>query len=212
VRLFAAVLPSPDAVGELDRVVASLRGLPGAEALRWTGRDGWHLTLAFMGEVEERLVPELTERLTRGARRSEPFALRLRGGGHFGRRALWAGVAAGAAATGDTEAGRGKALGELRRLAERAEAAGRRAGVNMDERPAYRPHLTLARSRAEGTDLRPHVEALDGFEGTSWQVTEVVLVHSTLPDGRTPGAGPRYATLARCPLGRGGGGPRGRGR
>ncbi|MFD6328181.1 RNA 2',3'-cyclic phosphodiesterase [Streptomyces niveus] len=187
-RLFAAVLPSDRAADELAVAVEQrLRGLPGAEELRWTGREGWHFTLAFMGEVDEELVPELTERLERAAHRTEAFPLRLRGGGHFGGRALWAGAAGG--------------IAELRRLAERADAAARRTGVPMEEHRAYRPHLTLARTKTD-TDLTPYVAALDGFEGSPWEVGELALVRSRLPVSGVPGEQPRYETVLRCPTAR----------
>lgn len=90
-RLFAAVLPPAQAADELASVLdRRVRGLPGADGLRWTGREGWHFTLAFMGEVDDRLLPELTERLGRAAHRTDAFSLRLHGGGRFGGRALWA--------------------------------------------------------------------------------------------------------------------------
>ncbi|WP_329457271.1 RNA 2',3'-cyclic phosphodiesterase [Streptomyces sp. NBC_01497] len=193
-RLFAAVLPPDDVRAALEAAVAPLRDLPGAGRLRWTGREAWHFTLVFLGEVDEDLLPGLGERLARAARRCEPFPLRVTGGGHFGGRALWAG------ADGDIPA--------LRRLAERARAASRRAGIGTDEHRAYRPHLTLARASAPAAgespvDLRPHVERLAAVEGEVWQVDGLCLVRSRLPDGRTPGARPRYETLARWPLGRG---------
>ena len=43
----------------------ALQRMPGADALRWTGRPGWHFTLAFYGEVADDVVPDLTERLLR---------------------------------------------------------------------------------------------------------------------------------------------------
>ncbi|WP_206189785.1 2'-5' RNA ligase family protein, partial [Streptomyces griseoruber] len=83
-RLFAAVLPPEDVAEELATEVAELRGLPGAEGLRWTGRPGWHFTLAFYGEVDDDVVPQLSARLERAAHRSAPFELSVRGGGQFG--------------------------------------------------------------------------------------------------------------------------------
>ncbi|MYS48899.1 RNA 2',3'-cyclic phosphodiesterase, partial [Streptomyces sp. SID6013] len=74
-RLFAAVLPPEDVTASLAAEVAVLRGLPGADGLRWTGRPGWHLTLAFYGEVGDDAVPDLSARLERAARRTEPFEL-----------------------------------------------------------------------------------------------------------------------------------------
>ncbi|MFD7060629.1 RNA 2',3'-cyclic phosphodiesterase [Streptomyces sp. NPDC059906] len=186
-RLFAAVLPPEGVTAALGAEVAALRRLPGADGLRWTGRDGWHLTVAFYGEVDDGLVSELSARLDRAARRTEPFELALRGGGHFGHgRALWAGV------EGD--------LATLRLLADRAESAGRKAGVEMGEHRRYKPHLTVARSR-DAFDVRPYVETLGGFSSRTWTVTDLALVRSHLPESGVPGEQPRYEVVARSPLG-----------
>lgn len=71
-----------------------LRSLPGADTLRWTGTPGWHYTLAFLGEVDEDLLPDLYGRLERAAHRTEAFGMRVHGGGRFDGRALWAGARA----------------------------------------------------------------------------------------------------------------------
>ncbi|WP_055490479.1 RNA 2',3'-cyclic phosphodiesterase [Streptomyces sp. TP-A0356] len=186
-RLFAAVLPPPDAIRELASVVHELEGMPGARGLRWTERPAWHFTLAFYGEVAEDVVPDLSERLSRAARRTEPFPLSLCRGGHFGGRALWVG------ASGDVAA--------MRLLADRAESAGRKAGVETGEHRRYRPHLTLARSNRGSADFRPYVTALDAFVGQEWTVDELCLVRSRLPRSGVAGEQPRHETVERWGLG-----------
>ncbi|MGW6058365.1 RNA 2',3'-cyclic phosphodiesterase [Streptomyces sp. NPDC055189] len=185
-RLFAAVLPPDTAADELTRAADKLKTLPGAEDLRWTLRESWHFTLAFMAEVEDAKIPELTDRLARAAHRTAPFPLSLHAGGHFGDRALWAG------ARGDTET--------LRLLARRADAAARKSGIPMEEHRHYRPHLTLARGRGEPS-LPAYVDALADFEGTEWTVTELTLVRSNLPVSGVAGERPRYEVVGRWPLG-----------
>ncbi|MGA4841198.1 RNA 2',3'-cyclic phosphodiesterase [Streptomyces sp. G45] len=180
-RLFTAVLPPESAAAELARSVDRVRALPGADRLRWTDRAGWHLTLAFLGEVPDEMLPALYECLERAARRTAPFPLALHGGGRFGDRALWAGAA------GDVAA--------LRTLARRAEAAAREAGVVLREERAYRAHLTLARGRGE-VDLRPFAAGLAAFAGEEWGVDRMVLVRSHLGAG----ARPRYEPLHAWPL------------
>ncbi|WP_410538107.1 RNA 2',3'-cyclic phosphodiesterase [Streptomyces sp. KL2] len=188
-RLFTAVLPPPPAVAELAGEVERLRGLPGADRLRWALPEGWHFTLAFLGEVDDDLLPALCERLERAAHRHHPFEVRLAGGGRFGDRVLWAGV----------DDGREP----LRRLADSVTAGVNRAGVPTDDRP-YKPHLTLARAgrRGPGPDLRPLAAALEDFAGSPWRAEELTLVRSRLPRSGVPGEHPRYETLAAWPLGR----------
>ncbi|MCJ1680585.1 RNA 2',3'-cyclic phosphodiesterase [Streptomyces sp. APSN-46.1] len=181
-RLFAAVVPPPEAVAELREAV---RALPADPRLRRTTEAAWHFTLAFMGEVQDEVLPDLHARLARAAARTAPFPLRLHGVGHFGDRTLWVGAA------GD--------LDTMRMLAERADAAARRAGVPMEQHRRYTPHVTLGRSR-EGIPLRPYLDALADFEGTAWQADTLCLVRSNLPVSGIPGEQPRYETVGAWPL------------
>jgi 2'-5' RNA ligase len=164
-RLFAAVVPPVAALAEL----AAALPLAPDPALRFVPERQRHLTVAFYGEVPDAAVADLTERLRRACTRTSPMSLRLNGFGTFpsnaGRaRVLWAGVA------GD--------VAELTRLAERAVAAGRRAGIDVEER-SYRPHLTIARARRGGVDLRETVAGMQPG-GSPWTAAELHLVKSTL--------------------------------
>lgn len=192
-RLFIAVAPPQAAVDELAAVVRPLRRLPDGESLRWTTPETWHLTLVFLGEVAEETLPGLEERLARAAHRHPVLRLRFGGGGRFGDRVLWTGV------QGDTL--------ELRRLAESAQAAARRAGVELDDDRPYRAHLTLARGgtprggerhggeRRRGPDLRGLKAALEDFQGLEWEAADLLLVRSVL------GGGPaRHTVLRSWPL------------
>ncbi|WP_371479976.1 RNA 2',3'-cyclic phosphodiesterase [Kitasatospora sp. NBC_00315] len=178
-RLFVAVLPPTGAVRELVDALAPMRELPGAERLRWTGVDGWHLTLAFLGEVAAEQLPELERVLAGAVSGHGAHRLRLAGSGRFGDRALWAGV------DGETRA--------LRQLAEAVTTAA--AGV-IGEGEAFRfhPHLTLARTgspRGRRRAVRRHVvEELAAFEGalapfcgTDWEAAEVHLMKSEQDGG-----------------------------
>ncbi|MEU2874573.1 RNA 2',3'-cyclic phosphodiesterase [Streptomyces olivoreticuli] len=185
-RLFAAVNPPPEIVAELAAAVAPLHSLPGAEHLRWTEPRTWHFTLAFLGEVDEALLPELTERLARAAHRHPPHELRFAGGGRFGDRILWVG------ADGERTV--------LRDLARSTAAGARRAGVAVDSTHDFRAHLTLARATGP-VHLRPYAEGLADFAGTPWTVARLELVRSVLPASGIRGERPRYETVAGWGLG-----------
>jgi len=182
VRLFVAVAPPAEQRQALDAALGARD-----ESLRWVPPEQWHLTLVFCGEVSPTVVPELTERLARGAARTPRFEVNLTEAGSFPRQAararvLWVGL--------------GGELETLTRLAERCSAAARRSGIGVEDRP-FRPHLTVARARRDTVDVRAQVQRLSSYAGTPWQVESVRLVHSTL------GAQVRHETLEEFPLAEG---------
>lgn len=188
-RLFVALVAPADVLTHLRAAIGAVRREPVArdlaDALRWTRTDQWHVTLAFLGEVGESAMPDLTARLGRAAHRHGPLGLAFTGCGRFGGRVLWAGVA------GDRD--------PLGRLASSVGAAARRAGIEVDDR-RYRPHVTLARARAP-VDLRPLAAALSSYAGPTWTAVDVHLVRSRL------GPHPSYDDVAVWPLGGPVGGP-----
>ncbi|MEV0583909.1 RNA 2',3'-cyclic phosphodiesterase [Nonomuraea sp. NPDC050310] len=179
-RLFAALLPPDEVLDEIERAIAPHVGeVPG---LRWPDRATWHITLAFYGEVPDAVVPDLRVRLARAVHRHAALDLAFTGFGAFGSarraRVFWAGV------SGDS----------AERLSDSVKAAGRRAGVPLTDTKRFHPHLTLARARDE-QDLRPLVESLAGFRGSTWRAAEVHLMRSVL------GPPLEYRSLASWALG-----------
>ncbi len=125
IRLFVAI-PLPGDVRERLGLLAG--GIPGA---KWVEPANLHLTLRFIGEVEEPVVAEIAAALE--TIEAAPFTIELDGMGDFGSgkrlRALWAGVARNEA---------------LKNLHARIESALVRVGLEP-ERRRFTPHVTLAR-------------------------------------------------------------------
>ncbi|MFC5748692.1 RNA 2',3'-cyclic phosphodiesterase [Actinomadura rugatobispora] len=173
-RLFVGLVPPPDILDELDEFLAPYR--PGPSDLRWIRRELLHVTLTFLGEVDDRTLERLLPRLHRAVARHERLTLSLAGVGAFPgngahARVLWSGL------YGDRR--------KLARLAASTSAAGRRAGTPPDKHRAFRPHLTLARCRVP-VDVRPLLEPMSAFAGSSWTADSVHLMESRLPaKGRT---------------------------
>jgi 2'-5' RNA ligase len=182
VRLFVALTP-PGEVLEALRI-ATLELRESAPELRWSRPAQWHVTLAFLGEVADGVVDELSRRLNRAAARHPPLSLSLGGGGRFGHQVLWTGV------HGDRD--------RLRRLAGSVRAAARRSRLPVEERP-YRPHLTLGRAAAGGVDLRPLVGRLAPWQSAPWVATQMDLVCSRL--GAAPDGSALHEPVAGWPLG-----------
>ncbi|MFF2074779.1 RNA 2',3'-cyclic phosphodiesterase [Kitasatospora sp. NPDC058162] len=178
-RLFVAVLPPVEALQGLSDAVAPLHGLPGADRLRWTTVEGWHLTLAFLGQVPAERLPELESALAAVAEVHPAHRLRIAGAGRFGDRVLWAGV------EGRTWA--------LRGLAEAVAGAAAELTGEADAF-AFHPHLTLARAgssrghrravqRVAAAELEGLAAALADYRGPEWEAAELHLMKSDLAGG-----------------------------
>ncbi|MFY7065487.1 RNA 2',3'-cyclic phosphodiesterase [Nocardiopsis changdeensis] len=182
-RLFVALTP-PAAV--VDAVLGAREpGLRHTPDLHWTRPDGWHLTLAFLGEVPDDLLPGLTGALGAAVGEHDPFDLTVDGWGvfphpHRDRAAvLWAGVG------GDT--------GALAALSADLRAAASAAGLPGEDR-IYVPHLTVARSRPP-RDLTGLLSELGNGPQAPWPARDVHLVESR------PGREDRYRTARTWALG-----------
>ncbi len=124
-------------------------GLPGA---RWIDPENYHITLRFIGDVDDIVAHEFASALSEI--RFEPFEIQLDGLGSFGGRkprAIWAGIAP------------SESLLALQRA---HESAARAAGLPPEPRN-FTPHLTLARLR----DIRPQGVA-DYIEANGLFLTE----------------------------------------
>lgn len=184
--MFVAVVPPAEALEHLETfLVPRQEAEPG---FRWTTREQWHLTLAFMANVADRHLDDLLARLERAAARRTAFDLRITGGGAFPNPAkakvLYAGLDAGAHAE------------ELGRLATGARAAASRSGADTGG-GRFHPHLTLARlGRPE--EVTRWLRVLAAYDGPTWTAREIALIESHLGEG--PRRRPRYEVAATFPL------------
>ena len=188
-RLFVALVPPAEAVEHLDDFLEVRRS---SAPFRWAGSDQFHVTLAFLADVEERRLDDLTERLGRAAAKRTAFETAIAGGGAFPNaaraRVLWAGLDLDE--PGQTE---------IDRLATGCRAAANRAGVPVDGQ-RFRPHVTLARL-GYPADASSWVRLLDGYAGPRWVADRITLVQSHLGEG--PRGRPRYVNVEEFTLARG---------
>lgn len=184
-RLFVACDLPEVLLSSLAGVQADLRERAGVE-LRWVRAEGIHLTLKFLGEVDESRRPEIEAALAGSV---EPFDVGIKAvklGGFGGRRlrVIWVGL------EGDLDE-----LGQLARVVERALG---QVGFDEENRP-LRPHLTLARvpDRLGNDQRRELLELVTDFElpaMPSVRLSRLSLIRSVLGPG-----GARYETLSRFP-------------
>jgi 2'-5' RNA ligase len=174
-RLFTGVeIPS-----DIGQALSSLRGgLPGA---RWIDPENYHLTLRFIGDVDDAVADEvesLLGRVKRGA-----FDLHINGLTSFGGRKPRAVVAnvVPAQALLDVQA-------EQERLMQRI-------GLEPEGRK-YTPHVTLARLRdASSRDVAEYLATHGLFRTPKFKVSRFVLFSSRASTGGGP-----YIVEASYPL------------
>jgi 2'-5' RNA ligase len=188
-RLFVALVPPDDAIEHLDSFLDVRRE---AAPYRWASSEQFHVTLAFLAEVEERRLDDLGERLERAAAKRTAFETAIAGGGAFPNaaraRVLWAGLDL-------DEHGRT----EIDRLATGCRAAANRAGIPVDGQ-RFRPHITVARL-GHPAEVSNFVRLLDGYAGPRWLADRITLVESHLGEG--PRGRPRYVNVDQFTLARG---------
>jgi 2'-5' RNA ligase len=176
VRLFLAAWPPP----EVADVLAAL-SRPDVAGVRWTPPARWHVTLRFLGDVDDPADAAAALAAAAGSQAGPPVA-------EAGPR---------------TEVLGGAALVVPVRGLEAVAAAVERATAAIGRRPEARPfrgHLTLARA-GRGPVAAGSLRGVAGAPvSTRWLVREATLVRSTLGRG-----GARYEVIATAALGGGDG-------
>ncbi len=177
IRLFAGLALPDDVAGRLASMAA---GIPGA---RWVEARNLHVTLRFVGEVEDGLARDVHDSLAEAAL-GPAVGLSVTGFGTFGSRqphALWAAV---------------DKTPELARLQAKVESAVVRAGLDPEPRK-FTPHVTLARLK----DTR--VGRVQDFIAAHSPLTlgPAVIDHVTLFRSHLGRTGAEYEAVAEYPLG-----------
>jgi len=177
-RLFV----SADLDGLAEEVAAVQDRFGDAPGLNFTDPEGAHVTLKFLGDVDEGRLPELTVALDRAvdAANVGPFRATFGGLGVFPSieyiTVVWFGVREG----GD----------ELTRLHEAIETETTSLGFDPEDHE-FTPHVTLARMDHAGAKGRvQEIVRTEDPDAGAMTVSEVRLTESTL----TP-EGPEYSTV-----------------
>ncbi|HSV22253.1 MAG TPA: RNA 2',3'-cyclic phosphodiesterase, partial [Xanthobacteraceae bacterium] len=156
-RLFTALeIPS-----EVGQSLALLRGgLPGA---RWVAPENYHLTLRFIGDIDDALAEEIADLLGKVERPA--FDLRIEGLQSFGGNKPRAVVAA------------VPAVAQLVELQADHERIMQRIGLQPERK--YKPHVTLARLRdTSSRQVADFLSTRQPFRSSSFPVSRFVLFSS----------------------------------
>jgi 2'-5' RNA ligase len=162
------------------RLSAYRGGLPGA---RWIDPENYHITLRFIGDIDERTAGDILSILGDGRRR-DPITVTIDGLDTFGGgrpRVVFA---------------RASSSGELSELQSEQERLVRRLGLPPEKRK-FTPHVTLARLRdASPIDVADYFATRGHFGKLTFTARRFVLYSSR----DSVGGGP-YVVEAAYPLG-----------
>jgi 2'-5' RNA ligase len=159
----------PSEVKELLKTIQT--GLDrGFRGVSWVKPESIHLTLKFLGEIDDAKVRAATSELQKAALGIGPFTVELEGVGSFPNarnpRVIWAGIRENIA---------------LQKLYKNVEERLKSAGFEADDRP-FTPHLTLCRiksaedGRALGRLLtEAKIESRAAFTANSFAFMKSVL-------------------------------------
>jgi len=166
-RLFVGIELPPD----LRRRVAMLAGA-GIQGARWVPAENYHLTLRFIGDIDDGLARDIAGLLGRVQR--VPFELRLDGLSSFGGRKPRALVAA------------ASPVAPLMELQAEHERLLQRLGQEPEGRK-YTPHVTLARLRdSSSRQVAEYLSARGHYRSSSFEVSRFVLFSSRSSVGGGP--------------------------
>ena len=173
-RTFIALDLDPEIKTRLSDLLRRLRWR-GPKGVSWARESGLHITLKFLGEIDEDRAARAEEAMKAAAGAVPAFSLRVRGTGAFPPpprppRVLWVGTDEPAAVLD---------------LQARLEAGLESLGFERESR-AFHPHLTLGRVKnAAGLrEAAAEIERVRETEFGEMTVTKIALYQSTLrPDG-----------------------------
>lgn len=185
VRTFIALDPGR-AIRDRIKALQESLARTGAD-VKWVEADNLHLTLLFLGEVDNRDLVPVCQAVAEVAQQCQPFDLAFAGAGCFPNlrrpRTLWIGVSQGAA--------------EVCALHDALEVPLLALGCYRREERQFKPHLTLGRIRSDKPmdDLAAALVKKQAYHAGETRVREVLVMSSDLSP-----KGPVYTVMSRANL------------
>ena len=162
-RLFTAITIPEEIKSKLEDLLTPVEGV------KWQDRSQMHLTLRFIGEVDENTKREIIGQLEKVS--FQPFSIKLDDPGSFppkdrgNPKVIWIGIQENTA---------------LHKLQSKIEQACRDVGLEPDER-TFKPHITLGRNKGADADkVRAFMEKMTIPDFEPVHITKFYLFRSKL--------------------------------
>lgn len=186
-RLFVAIDPEPAILETIFKLISTIKREYPMVGVRYTAPQNLHLTLLFLGDTDEQLIPKIETDLGKICQNFSQFDLEFSDLGAFpsrrNPRILWLGVK------------------NPQPVTALAKAIIQDSGLVLEpEKAQFSPHLTLGRvaegARGASTETFSKMfSKLGNVKAGSTRIREVLLYQSVLKP-----SGPVYTVLSRHPL------------
>lgn len=155
--------------------------------VKWVEPENLHVTLLFLGEVNDRDLPDICRGVATACRERAPFPLAVETVGCFGNprrpRTLWVGLGAGTQ--------------ELVELHDALETTLLDLGCYRREDRPYTPHVTLGRVKSD----RPNDQLAAALaKKAEWQAGETTVNQVLVLSSELTSQGPVYTVLGRAKM------------
>ena len=182
-RIFIAL--KVEAGNTLLNMISALKSGLKNDNIKWTNPDNIHITLAFLGDTDEKLIKPINSMLHNRCREASKFELSIRGAGVFRNmhdpRIIWTGI---------------DPSDELIKLNDVIMNGLKELDIKLEDR-AFKPHLTIGRIKHlnNSDKLADLIAQFQYSEIQLVPVNEVILFESILLQ-----SGPVYKLLAKVNL------------
>lgn len=182
-RIFIAL--KIEAGENLLKMISSYRDRLKKDHIKWTDTSNIHITIAFLGDTEEKTIYAIISMLEENCNGFGQFELILKGSGIFRNisdpRIIWTGI---------------EPSQKLIQLNSLIINGLKELDIKMEDRP-YKPHLTIGRIKHlnSSESLKALIEEFQNYEIQLVPVNEVILYESILLS-----AGPVYKPLRKVKL------------
>lgn len=176
-RIFIAINIPGQVKKRLIQKIEKWQDLP----VRWVFEDNLHITLNFLGYIEDEKLPEICSTVRKAVEKFEGFEISLTkiipGPSEKQARMIWAA---------------GEKSEELKKIVEQIE---KQLGIFVNSKKEFRPHITLGRIKKEKWNHLPAAPEIDEKINFVIPVGNVEILESVFEEGKR-----KYLLLESCPL------------
>ena len=90
IRTFIAI--PVDCTPALEEIRQRISGELAAFPIKWSSPGNFHITLAFLGNTDEKIIAQLINKTESMLKSFHPFTIRIAGAGSFHGKAIWLGT------------------------------------------------------------------------------------------------------------------------